>query len=467
MKPSYDLIVIGAGPGGYPAAIRAGQLKLKTAIIEQESLGGVCLNVGCIPTKALLRNAELAAIVSRRAKEFGLAFDNLTLDYGAAFRRSRQVSERLVKGVNLLLEKSGAEIYRGRAILESPRRVRVETEAGEPLFLETEKIIIASGARPRSLPGLQTDKEKIITYTEAILSPTLPKRAVIIGGGPVGVEFATIWRSYGVEVKIVEILDRILSGEDPEVSTVIARSLKREGVTVHTSSQVKRAERTTSGVQLTLATPKGERELAADRLLVAAGFQPNTEGMGLDDLGIARTGKGGFIEVDDRMETSVPGVFAAGDVTGKLMLAHAATAMGLAAAESAAGKTPQPLDYRMIPRGVYSRPQVASFGLTEKDAITAGFETAIGRFPFLANGKARGMGEREGFVKIIAEAKTGKILGASLAGPEVTELLGELTLAQRSGLTLEDIAANIHGHPTLSEAIAEAAAAGAGHAIHI
>lgn len=467
MKPSYDLIVIGAGPGGYPAAIRAGQLKLKTAIIEQESLGGVCLNVGCIPTKALLRNAELAAIVSRRAKEFGLAFDNLTLDYGAAFRRSRQVSERLVKGVNLLLEKSGAEIYRGRAILESPRRVRVETEAGEPLFLETEKIIIASGARPRSLPGLQTDKEKIISYTEAILSPTLPKRAVIIGGGPVGVEFATIWRSYGVEVKIVEILDRILSGEDPEVSTVIARSLKREGVTVHTSSQVKRAERTTSGVQLTLATPKGERELAADRLLVAAGFQPNTEGMGLDDLGIARTGKGGFIEVDDRMETSVPGVFAAGDVTGKLMLAHAATAMGLAAAESAAGKTPQPLDYRMIPRGVYSRPQVTSFGLTEKDAITAGFETAIGRFPFLANGKARGMGEREGFVKIIAEAKTGKILGASLAGPEVTELLGELTLAQRSGLTLKDVAANIHGHPTLSEAIAEAAAAGAGQAIHI
>jgi len=464
---TYDLVVIGSGPAGYPAVIRAGQLGLKTAIVEKEYLGGVCLNVGCIPTKALLRNAELAGIVSRRAKEFGLGFDNLTLDYEAAFRRSRKVSERLVKGVDLLLKKSGAETFRGRAVLESPRRVRVEPAQGEPLLLKAGKIIIATGARPRVLPGLKTDGKRIITYIEAILSPALPKRAVIVGGGPIGVEFAAIWRSYGVEVTIVEIFDRVLPGEDPEVSAVVARSLKREGISLLTSSRVERAEKTSSGVRATIAAPEGVREIEAGWLMAAAGFQPNAEGLGLEEAGIKLTGKDGFIAVDGKMETSAPGVFAAGDVTGKLMLAHAATAMGLAAAEAAAGETPEPIDYRMIPRGVYSRPQTASFGFTEDEARRAGREIKIGKFPFQANGKALGLGEREGFVKIVAEEKTGKILGASLAGPEVTELLGELTLARRAGLTLEDIAANIHGHPTLSEAVGEAAGAALGRALHI
>ncbi|MDP8235557.1 MAG: dihydrolipoyl dehydrogenase [Candidatus Erginobacter occultus] len=467
MKQSYDLIVIGAGPAGYPAAIRASRLGLKTAIIEKEYWGGVCLNVGCIPTKALLRNAELAGIVSRRAKEFGLGFDNLTLDYGAAFRRSRQVSERLVKGVNLLLKKNGVDSCRGRAYLESPRRVRIETGGGETSILETEKIIVATGARPRALPGLETDGEKIITYTEAILSPALPKRAVIIGGGPIGVEFAAIWRSYGVEVTIVEILDRLLPAEDPEVSAAIERAAKKSGISLHTASRVEQTEKTPSGVRVRLAAPKGERNLETDWLMVAAGFQPNVEGLGLEDLGVSRTEKGGFIAVDEKMETSVAGIFAAGDVTGKLMLAHAATAMGVAAAEAAAGENPEPLDYRMIPRCVYTQPQAASFGFTEEGARAAGFVVAVGKFPFLANGKALGLGEREGFVKIVAEKDSGKILGAALAGPEVTELLGELTLARRAGLTLEDIAANIHSHPTLSEAVGEAADAALNRALHI
>lgn len=466
MKQTYDLVVIGAGPAGYPAAIRAGQLGLKTALVEKEYLGGVCLNVGCIPTKSLLRNAELAAIVARRAQEYGLGFDNLTLDYEAAFRRSRQVSERLVKGVNLLLKKSGAGIRRGRAVLESPRRVRVESEEGETEILETKKIVVATGARPRALRGLEADGEKIISYVEAILSPILPEKAVIVGGGPIGVEFATIWKSFGVEVTIVEVLDRVLPGEDPEVSAVIERALRKEGIAVHTSSRVERAKRTAGGVRASLATPRGELDLEAGWLMVAAGFSPNTEGLGLEDLEMARTEKGGFIAVDDKLETSVPGIYAAGDVTGKLMLAHAATAMGTAAAEAAAGGQPEPIDFKMIPRCVYTRPQSASFGYTEEEARDAGFGVKAGKFPFLANGKALGMGEREGFVKIVADGKTGKILGASLAGPEVTELLGELTLAQRAGLTLEDIAANIHAHPTLSEAVGEAAAAALGRARH-
>ncbi len=467
MNRRYDLVVIGAGPGGYPAAIRASRLGLKTAIVEREYLGGVCLNVGCIPTKSLLRNAELAAIVSRRAEEFGLGIGNPTLDYSAAFKRSRQVSERLVKGVNLLLKKSGAEVYRGRAALESPRRIRIVSEDGETTVLETEKVIVATGARPRTLPGLETDGERIISYVEAILSPALPEATVIVGAGPVGVEFATIWSSYGVEVTLVEILDRVLPGEDPEVSTVIERALKKEGVSVHTSSRVVRAERSGGGVRVVLATPAGELDLEAGRLLAAAGFQPNTEGLGLEKAGVKLSGKDGSIEVNGRMETSVKGVYAAGDVTGKLMLAHAATAMGVAAAEAASGDQPKPIDYRMVPRGVYSRPQAASFGLTEEEARKNGRAVKIGKFPFLANGKALGLGEREGFVKIIAEEETGKILGANLVGAEVTELLGELTLAQRAGLTLEDIAANIHGHPTLSEVLAEAAAAALGRAIHI
>ncbi|MFH1039411.1 MAG: dihydrolipoyl dehydrogenase [PVC group bacterium] len=464
---TYDVVVIGAGPAGYVAAIRAAQLGLKTAIVERRYWGGVCLNVGCIPTKSLLRNAELVETVSRRAGEFGLSFDHLSVDYGAAFKRSRQVSERLVKGVNLLLKKNGIESYHGPARIESPKRVRVTPDDGEPVAIDTSSIIIATGARPRSLPGLEIDGSKIITYTEAILSPGLPGSAVIIGGGPIGMEFAYIWKSYGVNVTIIEMLDRLLPAEDPEVSAAVERAYKKMGIAFYTGSRVEHIERRPDGVTVTVETPKGKETVAGDRALVAIGFRPNVEEIGLEEVGVSLSEKGGFIGINDRMETGVPGVYAVGDVTGKLMLAHAGSAMGIVAAEAVAGRNPKPIDYRMIPRCVYCRPQVASFGYTGEEALKEGFSIMVGKFPFLANGKALGLSERDGFVKIVSEKDTGKLLGASLVGPDVTELLPELTLAQSAGLTIEDVARNIHAHPTLSEASQEAAHAALGRAIHL
>ncbi len=463
----YALAVIGAGPAGYVAAIRAGQLGLKTAIVERRYWGGVCLNVGCIPTKSLIRNAEVVETVTRQAREFGLFFDNLSVDYGAAFKRSRQVSERLVRGVTLLLKKNGIESYSGSACVESPRQVRVTPENGEPVVIAADNIIIATGARPRSLPGRDSDGEKIVTYREAILSPNLPESAVIIGGGPIGVEFAYIWNSYGVKVTLIEMLDHLLPTEDPEASAVVERAYQKRGIAFHTGSRVERIEIGSDGVALTVKTPKGEETVRGERALVAIGFRPNVEEIGLEKLGVARADKSGFIEINERMETSVPGIYAVGDVTGKLMLAHAGSAMGIAAAEAIAGKNPEPIDYRMIPRCVYCRPQVASFGCTGEEALREGNSIETGKFPFLANGKALGLNERDGFVKIMAEKDSGKIRGASLVGPDVTELLPELTLAQSAGLTIADIARNIHAHPTLSEAVQEAALAALGRAIHL
>ncbi len=463
----YDAVVIGAGPGGYVAAIRAAQLGLKTAIVEQKFWGGVCLNVGCIPTKSLLRNAELAHLLPARAKEFGCDCENLSWDYGAAFKRSRQVSERLVKGVKLLLKKNDIECFEGTAYLNSPGQLKVTLNTGEVEVLDSDNIIIATGARPASPPGLSTDGEKIISYCEAILTPNPPKSCLIIGGGPIGMEFAYLWSAYGTQITIVEMLDHLLPGEDPEASAVVERAYKKMKIAFHLESRVEKVETTPDGVRAAIITPKGEVTVETEQALVAAGFRPNVENLGLDDLGIALTEKGKFIKINDRMETSIPGIYAIGDVTGKLMLAHTGSAMGMAAAEAIAGKDPDPIDYRMIPRCVYCQPQVAGFGYTEEEARAEGKKVTVGKFPFLANGKALGLGERDGFVKIVAEEDTGKILGASLVGPEVTELLPELTLAQANGLTVEDIARNIHAHPTLSEALQEAAHAASGKAIHL
>lgn len=464
---NYDVVVIGAGPGGYVAAIRAAQLGLKTAIVDRQYWGGVCLNVGCIPTKSLLRNAELAHLLPARAKEFGCDCENLSWDYGAAFRRSRQVSERLVKGVKLLLGKNGIESFEGSAYLNSPRRVRVKLNSGGEETLDTSNIIIAAGARPASPPGMETDGEKIISYREAIMSPEAPKSCLIIGGGPIGMEFAYLWSAYGTEVTIVEMLGHLLPTEDPEASAVVERAYKKMKIAFHIESQVDAVEKTPNGVRVTIQTPKGEAAIEAEQALVAAGFKPNVEGIGLEKLGISLTEKGKFIEINDRMQTNIDGIYAIGDVTGKLMLAHTGSAMGIVAAEAIAGQDPVPIDYRMIPRCVYCHPQVAGFGYSEEEAREEGLNIKVGKFPFLANGKALGLGERDGFVKIVAEEETGKILGASLVGPEVTELLPELTLAQMNDLTIEDIARNIHGHPTLSEAIQEAAHESYGNAIHL
>ncbi len=463
----FDVTVIGAGPAGYVAAIRAAQLGRRVAIVERQYWGGVCLNVGCIPTKSLLKNAEVAHTLQERGRELGFSFDNLALDYGVAHGRSRQVSGRLVKGVQLLMKKNGITVLEGTGTLAGPGVVEVALNDGGQARVETTDVIIATGARSRGLPGVKVDGEKIITYTEAILSPTLPESVIIIGAGPIGVEFAYVWRNYGVDVTLVEMMDRILPLEDAESAAVVARAYKKLGVGLLTDARVEEAQATDEGVQVAVRRGDGVERLAASQALVAIGFQPNVEGLGLEAVGVQLAERGNFIQVDDRMQTNIPGIYAVGDVTGKLMLAHAGSAMGMVAAEAIAGLEPGPLDYVMMPRCVYSHPQVASFGYTEEQAQAMGFEPRVGRFPFLANGKALGLGERDGFVKIISDATTGELLGAHLVGPDVTELLPELTLARAQELTAAEIARNVHAHPTLSEALMEAAHGVEGHPIHV
>jgi dihydrolipoamide dehydrogenase len=465
MANDYNVAVLGAGPGGYVAAIRAAQLGLKVAIVEKEALGGVCLNVGCIPSKALLKNAEVAFTLQRRAKEFGFKFDNLELDYEVAFKRSRQVSQRLVKGVGFLMRKHKIDVFEGVGQITGATSMNVHLDEGEAKALTADNLIIATGARPRSVPGVEIDGKTVITYFEAILADSLPKRAVIVGGGPIGMEFAYIWANYGVEVTIVEMLPHLLPNEDPEVSDVLEKAYKKLGVQYHTGVTVEGIELAGEGAKVSLA---GGETLEADQVMMAIGFRSNVEGIGLENAGVKQS-EHGTISVDDKMRTNVPNIYAIGDVVAPegIMLAHVGSAMGIVAAESIAGHETSPLNYRMLPRCTYCIPQVASFGLTEAQAKEAGYDVNVGRFPFQPNGKALGMGEREGFVKIIADARYGELLGASLVGPEVTELLPELTLAYSAELTAEEIARNVHAHPTLSEALMEAAHGVEGQPIHL
>ena len=465
MANEYNVVVIGAGPAGYVAAIRAAQLGQKTAIIEKEALGGVCLNVGCIPSKALLKNAEVAHTLKNRGREFGFSFDNLQLDYAAAFKRSRQISSRLVKGVGFLMRKNNIDVYEGTARLSSRNDIQIVLKNGEEKAITSDNVIVATGANVRSVPGIELDGERIITYLEAILSDTVPEKAVIIGAGPIGVEFSYIWANYGVEVTLVEMLPHLLPNEDPEISAVLEKAYKKLNVSFHTETMVTKAERTESGVQVSLSN--GE-SLEVDQVMVAVGFRPNVNNLGLEELGIEMNQWGG-INVDGGMRTNVEGVYAIGDVVAPegYMLAHHGSAMGLVAAETIAGHPTITLEYRMLPRCTYSVPQVASFGYTEAQAREAGYEINVGTFPFQPNGKALGLGERDGFVKIIADARYGEILGAHLVGPDVTELLPELTLARFAELTAEEIARNVHAHPTLGEALMEAAHGVEGQAVHI
>lgn len=462
MADQYDIVVLGAGPGGYVAAIRASQLGLKTAIIEKEYWGGVCLNVGCIPSKSLLKNAEVAHTLQHRAQEFGFSFDNLTLDYGAAFKRSRQVSGRLVKGVQFLMKKNKIDVYEGTGKLTDRETVQVTLNEGGETTLSARNIIIATGARPRALPGVAFDGERIISYVEAILSEDLPEKLVIIGGGVIGVEFAYMWANYGVDVTIVEMLPHLLPNEEPEVSKVLEKAYKSLGIKVHLETAVQKVETTDNGVKVHL--PDGS-VLEADKVMLAINFQPNTENIGLDAAGVKLTERGN-IDIDGNMRTNVPTIYAIGDVATDHRLAHVASAMGILAAESIAGEPTHPLDFRMMPRATYCVPQVASFGYTEAQAKEAGYEVNVGQFNFMANGKALGLGERDGFIKIIADAQYGEILGAHMVGPDVTELLPELTLAHNQELTAEEIARNVHAHPTLSEVLMEAAHNVEGQAIH-
>ena len=463
---TYDVLVIGAGPGGYVSAIRSAQLGLKTAIVDKQWLGGVCLNVGCIPTKALLKNAELAHILRERAKEFGISFDNLKLDYAAAVERSRQVSKRLTNGIGFLMKKNNIAVHMGAARMTEKDTVVVTSADGKETEIKAKNIILATGAFSIPIPGVEIDGTRILSYTEAILQTSRPESVIIIGGGAIGVEFATVWNSYGTKTTIVEMLPRILPLEDEEVSAELQKIYTKRGVQILASHKVLSIEKTEKGVKVKVTSSEGEQTLEADQALVAIGFKPNSSNLGLESLGVKLNPRG-FIEINEKMATNVPGIYAIGDVTGQLLLAHVASAQGIVAAENIAGVDTVTLDYTMMPRAVYSNPQVASFGFTETQAKEKGYKVKVGRFPFQAIGKAIAMGDYAGFIKIITDETYGEILGVAMIGPDVSELLPELTLAHNAELTAAEISRNVHAHPTLSEVLMEAAHAVEGHTIHM
>jgi dihydrolipoamide dehydrogenase len=461
-----DVIIIGAGPGGYVAAIRAAQLGQKTAIIDKQWLGGVCLNVGCIPSKALLKNADVAHTLKARSREFGFSFENLQMDYGAAVRRSRQVSDRLTRGVSLLMKKNNIKVFMGDAKLTAKDTVQVIDTAGDPLELKARHIIIATGSQVAGIPGVTVDGEKVLTYKEAILQEKLPQSVVIIGAGAIGLEFASIWNAYGCDVTIVEMLPRLAPLEDEEISAELTRAFNKRGIKSLVETRVQKIEASPNAVRITVSGKDGEQTLEAEQALVAIGFKPNSLGLGLEELGVELTERK-HIQVNERMATNIPGIWAVGDVTGKLLLAHVASTQGILCAEAIAGEATQPIDYIMVPRATYSHPQIASFGYTEAQLKAQARTFKVGKFPFQPNGKALGLGDYAGFIKILVDETSGEILGAHLIGPEVSELLPELTLAQKNKLTIREIARNIHAHPTLSEVLMEAAESAEGGSIHL
>ncbi|MFI7455277.1 dihydrolipoyl dehydrogenase [Nonomuraea sp. NPDC049714] len=459
MSTHYDVVVLGAGPGGYTAAVRAAQLGLRAAVIEEKYWGGVCLNVGCIPSKALLRNAELAHIFNHEAKTFGISGE-VTFDYGAAFTRSRKVADGRVKGIHYLMKKNSIKEYDGRGTFLDANTLQVNDET-----ITFDNCIIATGATTRLIPGTSLS-DRVVTYEEQILSEELPESIIIAGAGAIGVEFAYVLHNYGVKVTIVEFLDRIVPLEDAEVSAELAKRYKRLGIEVLTSTRVENIEDNGSSVKVTVSRDGQQQVLEAGKVMQAIGFQPRVDGYGLEKTGVALTDRGA-IAVDGRLRTNVPHIFAIGDVTAKLMLAHAAEAMGVIAAETIAGAETMELDYVMIPRATYCQPQVASFGHTEAQARDLGYDVKVIKFPFTANGKAHGLGDPNGFVKILSDGEHGELLGAHLIGPEVTELLPELTLAQQWDLTVHEVGRNVHAHPTLGEAVKEAIHGLAGHMINM
>ncbi|HUV26159.1 MAG TPA: dihydrolipoyl dehydrogenase [Anaerolineales bacterium] len=463
---NYDVIVIGAGPAGYVCAIRAAQLGLKTAIIDKQWLGGVCLNIGCIPSKALLKNAEVIHTLRERGKEFGFSIENLKIDYSVAVKRSRKVSDRLTKGVGFLMKKNKIDVHMGSAKFTSQDTVEVTDTDGNSQVLQAKNIVIATGASAMVPPGWVVDGEHILTYNEAILQEHLPKSAIVIGSGAIGVEFATIWNSYGVDVTIVEMLPNIVPLEEEEVSLELAKAFKKQGINVLTNHKVASLEAKDEGVEVKVETDGEVKPLQAEQALIAIGVKPNSQFLGLEEIGVSLSEKG-MVEIDERMATNIPGIWAIGDVTGKLMLAHVGSAQGIVCAENIAGQETITLDYEMLPKVTFSQPQVASFGISEATAEERGYDVKVGRYPFQANGKALGLGESTGWVKIITDAKYGEILGAHMIGPEVTELLPELTLAQMMEITTAEIAQNVHAHPTLSEVLMEAAHGAEGHSINI
>ncbi len=456
----YDVAIIGGGPGGYVAAIRAAQLGLKPAVIEADRVGGLCLNWGCIPSKALLWNAELVHLF-RDSADFGITYDALRIDMGAAIDRSRKVVDRMVKGVEFLLKKNKVPVISGRARLKSAHEIAIEPSGD---IVEAANIIIATGAHARGLPGIEIDGNVMMTSNEALSLRETPESIVIVGGGPVGVEFAYFYNAYGAEVTIVELLDHLLPLEDEDVSRQLERAFKQQKIGFRTGAKVAGVTVANGKATVSVSANGKDEELVCDNVLVGVGMAANTDGLGLEQLGVALDG--GNVAVDERMRTNVDGIFAIGDVTGKLPLAHVASAQGVTAVEQIAGGEPQALAYEKMPRCTYCQPQVASLGLTEGQARERGIEVKTGAFPYRGNGKAIAMERTDGFVKLVVDASTNEIVGYHMIGQDATELLAEASLGSVLETTPRELGWAVHAHPTLSEVVKEAALAVTGEAIH-
>ena len=467
---AYDVIVLGSGPGGYPAAIRASQLGFKVAIIEKESLGGVCLNWGCIPTKALLKSAQVYEYMKHSA-DYGIQSSGVQHDFGAIIKRSRGVADKMSKGVQFLMKKNKIDVVMGYGKIASKGRVEVTAADGKKLVIESKYVIIATGARSRQLPSMPVDGKKIIGYREAMVLPLQPKSMIVVGSGAIGVEFADFYNSMGTKVTIVEFLPRVVPVEDEEISKELEKQFKRKGITIMTSSEVIKTDTSGAGVKATVKSASGETVLEADILLSAIGIQSNLENIGLEENGI-KTDKGKIV-VDKFGQTNVPGIFAIGDCSPGQALAHVAGKEGINASEYIAylekksSHQPEPMDYNNIPGCTYCTPEIASVGYTEKAAKDAGFEIKVGKFPFIASGKASAAGSTDGFVKVIFDAKYGEFLGAHMIGASVTELIAEVVTARKLETTYHEILGAVHPHPTMSEGVKEATAAAYGEAIDI
>lgn len=461
---NYDVIVIGSGPGGYVAAIKSAQLGFKTAVVERENLGGICLNWGCIPTKALLKSAQVYNYVSH-ASNYGVAAQPITPDLEAMVTRSRGVAETMSKGVQFLLKKNNVDVITGTGKVKPGKKVEVTNAEGEVAIYEASHIIIATGARSRNLPNLPQDGKKIIGYREAMTLPQLPKSMVVVGSGAIGSEFAFFYQSIGVKVTLVEFMPNIVPNEDEDVSAQISRSFRKMGMKVMTSSSVEKVDIDGDVCHVTIQTKKGIEVVDADIVLSAVGVITNLENIGLEEVGIEveRT----KIVVDDYYRTNVEGYYAIGDVVHGPALAHVASAEALVCVEKIAGENPTPVNYKNIPGCTYTTPEIASVGMSEKAAKEAGYEILVGKFPFTASGKATAAGSRDGFIKIIIDAKTDLILGAHLCGDNVTEMIAGLVVARQNGLTAKQVAGSVHPHPTLSEAIMEAIEQAYGKAVHL
>jgi dihydrolipoamide dehydrogenase len=464
MSTEYDVLIIGSGPGGYVAAIRASQLKMKAALVESDKLGGVCLNWGCIPTKALLKSAELFEEM-KHAKQYGLKTADVSADFIEVIKRSRRVADTNSKGVEFLMKKNKIDVLQGTAKFLKPGQVEVISKDGKSEQVSAKHIIIATGGRPRSIPGVEIDGKMIISSREAMSLPAQPKSMIIIGAGAIGVEFAYFYNALGTKITLVEMLDQILPIEDKEIASILEKNFKKSGIKIHTSTTVEKVNVAKDGVEVTISANENKEVIKGDKALMAIGIQGNVENLNLEAVGVVH--EKGFIKVNEWYETNVKGIYAIGDITGPPLLAHVASHEGIVCIEKLAGLNPHTVDYSSIPGCTYCQPQVASLGMTEEKVKEAGIEYKTGKFPYSASGKARAIGARDGIVKLIFDKKYGELLGAHIIGTEATELIAELGIAKALESTPVELLNTIHAHPTLSEMIMEAAADAEGRAVHL